>query len=204
MPYKSTAPLEDQVIQWRKLRSSLASTTPARSPPALSSKRNSIDLEYKEDESRKKARIDESPSGMDLDGDFDVDMMTEQDSNRWIAVGEDMRPLLGFALVNESENSPSEYVGLSRYAIDVDAILRYGFGAGDDDSVAGDLYRRFRPCGVIVRQFNTSPIESLILQRNISFAERFNGCSIAVARITFEDGLSVRKALSFACLPALG
>ena len=102
----------------------------------------------------KRARIEESQYEyqMDLDQALDLDdsMMVEvgSEEERWIAVDEYGLPLLGFAPTDDSA-SPS-FDGLSRYAIDVDCIVRQGFGDGSDASIGMDMYQRFRPCGAIV------------------------------------------------------
>lgn len=85
---------------------------------------------------------------MEVDGDMGESMLGEVDMEEegWIAVDEYSQPLLGFA----QSDSTSSYVGLSDYAIDVECIVRYGFGNGDDETIVMDLYRRFRPCGAIV------------------------------------------------------
>ena len=149
MPYKSRTPLEDQSSKWHKSRSSLAGTA---SEPA-SSKRKADKLGNKDDRPRKRARIEEDQYGyeMDLDQDLDLDesMMAQvgSEDERWIAVDEYSLPLLGFTL---DDNSGSSFVGLSRYAIDVESIVRQGFGDGSDTSIGVDLYRRFRSCETVV------------------------------------------------------
>lgn len=152
MPYKSRTPLEAQSSKWHKSRSSLVGTA---SEPA-SSKRKADRLGNKDDRPRKRARIEEYECEMDLNQDLDLDesMMAQVglDEERWIAVDEYALPLLGFA---PADNSTSSFVGLSRYAIDVESIVRQGFGDGSDTSIGVDLYRRFRPCGAIVSE-NTS------------------------------------------------
>jgi hypothetical protein len=151
MPYKSRTPLEAQSSKWHKSRSSLSGTA---SEPA-SSKRKADKLGNKDDRPRKRARIEEDQykHEMDLDQDLDQDldesMMDEVGlgEERWIAVDEYLRSLLGFA---PADDSASRFVGLSRYAIDVESIVRQGFGDGSDISIGVDLYRRFRSCGAIV------------------------------------------------------
>jgi hypothetical protein len=149
MPYKSRTPLEAQSSKWHKSRSSLAPTA----PQPTQSKRKANELGNKEDGPRKRARIEEDQNGyeMDLDQDLDLDesMMDQvgSEADRWIAVDGYYLPLLGFA---PSGDSASSYVGLSRYAIDVESIVRHGFGDGSDTSIGVDLFRRFRPCGSIV------------------------------------------------------
>jgi hypothetical protein len=149
MPYKSRTPLEAQSSKWHKSRSSLAGTA---SEPT-SSKRKANELGNKEDGPRKRARIEEDQYEyeMDLDQDLDLDesMMAQvgQEEERWIAVDEYALPLLGFA---PADDSGSSFVGLSRYAIDVESIVRQGFGDGSDISIGVDLYRRLRSCGAIV------------------------------------------------------
>ena len=147
MLYKSRTPLEAQSSEWHRSRSSLAGTA---SEPA-SSKRKADKLGNKEDGARKRARIEEDQYEyeMDLDQDLDGDMMDHvgPEEERWIAVDEYALPLLGFA---PADGSTSSFVGLSRYAIDVESIVRQGFGDGSDISIGIDQYRRFRPCGAIV------------------------------------------------------
>jgi hypothetical protein len=149
MPYKSITPLEAQSSKWHKSRSSLAHTTPKQAR----SKRNADELGTKDDRPRKRARIEEDQYEyeMDLDQELDLDesMMVQVglDEERWIAVDEYLRPLLGFAAADDSASS---IVGLSRYAIDVESIVRQDFGDGSDSSIGIDLYERFRPCGEIV------------------------------------------------------
>jgi hypothetical protein len=158
MPYKSRTPLEAQSSKWHRSRSSLAGTA---SEPA-SSKRKADKLGNKDDRPRKRARNEEDQYEyeyeyeMDLDQDLDLDEIrmaqVGQEEERWIAVDEYGLPLLGFA---PSDDSASSFVGLSRYAIDVESIVRQGFGDGSDTSIGVDLYSRFRPCGAIVSE-NTS------------------------------------------------
>lgn len=148
MPYKSRTPLEAQSSKWHKSRSSLVGTA---SEPA-SSKRKADKLGNKDDRPRKRARIEEDQYKyeMDLDQDLDLDesMMDEVGQEEgWIAVDEYSLPLLGFA---PADDSGSSFVGLSRYAIDVESIVRQGFGDGSDTSIGIELYRRFRSCGAIV------------------------------------------------------
>jgi hypothetical protein len=151
MPYKSRTPLEAQSSKWHRSRSSLAGTA---SEPA-SSKRKADKLGNKDDRPRKRAREEEDQYEyeyeMDLDQELDLDesMMAQvgQEEEKWIAVDEYALPLLGFA---PADDSGSSFVGLSRYAIDVESIVRQGFGDGSDTSIGVDLYRRFRPCGAIV------------------------------------------------------
>ena len=153
MPYKSTASLEAQSSKWHRSRSSPVDTAPK--PTQL--KRKAEELGNKDDRPRKRARIEEDQNEyeMDLDQDLDLDesMMVEvgSEEERWIAVDEYGLPLLGFASTDDSA-SPS-FDGLSRYAIDVDCIVRQGFGDGSDGSIGIDLHERFRPCGVIVSAF---------------------------------------------------
>jgi hypothetical protein len=149
MPYKSRSPLEAQSSKWHKSSSSLVGTA---SEPA-SSKRKADKLGNKDDRPRKRARIEEDQykCEMDLDQDLDQDeSMMDQvglEEDRWIAVDEYALPLLGFA---PADDSASSFVGLSRYAIDVESIVRQGFGDGSDTSIGTELYRRFRSCGAIV------------------------------------------------------
>ena len=149
MPYKSTTSLEAQFSKWHRSRLSLVDTAPK--PTQL--KRKAEELGNKDDRPRKRARIEEDQNEyeMDLDQDLNLDesMMVEvgSEEERWIAVDEYGLPLLGFTPTHSA--SPS-FDGLSRYAIDVDCIVRQGFGDGSDASIGMDMYERFRPCGAIV------------------------------------------------------
>jgi hypothetical protein len=200
MPYTSRTPLEAQHTKWHKSRSLLAGTA---SEPA-SSKRKADKLGNKEDGPRKRARIEEYQEEyvMDLDQDLELnESMMDQvglEEERWTAVDEYALPLLGFA---PADGSTSSFVGLSRYAIDVESIVRQGFGDGSDTSIGIDLYSRFRPCGVIVSN-HFSVERLLIIQRDLVPAVRFTGSSITLMRINFEDEISVRKALMFVGHPS--
>ena len=91
-------------------------------------------LDNRDDMPRKRARMEEYHDDyeMDLDQDLDLDesLVVEAglEEARWIAVDEYGLPLLGFAPTDHSGSST--FVGLSRYAIDVDSIVRQGFGDG--------------------------------------------------------------------------
>jgi len=195
MPYKSTTTLEAQSSKWHKSRSSPPDTAPQ--PTQL--KRKANELGSKDDRPRKRARIEEDQYGYEMDLDQDLDESTMDlvgsEEERWIAVDEYSLPLLGFAPADDSRSS---FVGLSRYAIDVESIVRQGFGDGFDTSIGTDLYRRFRPCGDIVSD-HVHLERLLIIQRDLAFAVRYTTSSITVMRIIFEDELSVRKALMFVC-----
>ena len=198
MPYKSTTPLEAQSSKWHKGRSSPPDTAPQ--PTQL--KRKANELGNKEDGPRKRARIEEDQCDHEMDLDQDLDESTMDlvgsEEERWIAVDEYSLPLLGFA---PADDSGSSFVGLSRYAIDIESIVRQGFGDGSDTSIGTDLYRRFRPCGAIVSDhFNFERL--LMTQSDLAFAVRYTSSSITVMRIIFEDELAVRKALMFVCLPS--
>lgn len=164
-------------------------------------------LDNRDDMPRKRARMEEYHDDyeMDLDQDLDLDesLVVEAglEEARWIAVDEYGLPLLGFAPTDHSGSST--FVGLSRYAIDVDSIVRQGFGDGSDASIGMDMCKRFRPCGAIVSPSYQGFTDTDHFQRDLSLAVRFTISSITASRIIFEDEISVRKALMFVCQTTL-
>lgn len=155
MPYKSTAPLEAQSSKWRRARSSLPTVIQA---PAQPLKRHAEEVGIQsDDERRQRARVDEDFE-MDVDANEVLDSseldLVDMEEETWVALDGYPRPLLDTAI--DPDPALGDDDGRSRYAIDVECIVRQGFGDGSDETIAVELYRRVRPCGNIVRPASSS------------------------------------------------